>query len=76
MPRSGQVKPSTDERLSDRIAIGLLTHAFPPELVDRIVEECGRTGRRQRLLPPRGWSISCWRCACSPGRGRRRSRGR
>ncbi|MDH6130609.1 IS4 family transposase [Kitasatospora sp. GP82] len=53
MPRPGQVKPSTDERLSDRIAIGLLTRTFPPELVDRIVEECGRTGQRQRLLPPR-----------------------
>lgn len=53
MPRPGQVKPATDERLSDRIAIGLLTRTFPPELVDRIVEECGRTGQRRRLLPPR-----------------------
>jgi hypothetical protein len=39
--------------LSDRIAIGLLTRTFPPELVDRIVEECGRSGKRNRLLPPR-----------------------
>ncbi len=53
MPRPGQVKPATDERLSDRIAIGLLTRTFPPELVDRIVEECGRSGKRNRLLPPR-----------------------
>lgn len=53
MPRPGQVKPETDERLSDRIAIGLLTRTFPPELVDRIVEESGRSGQRHRLLPPR-----------------------
>ncbi|PYC66374.1 IS4 family transposase, partial [Streptomyces tateyamensis] len=53
MPRPGQVKPTTDERLSDRIAIGLLTRTFPPELVDRIVEECGKSGKRNRLLPPR-----------------------
>ncbi|MFJ9448684.1 IS4 family transposase, partial [Kitasatospora sp. NPDC101235] len=51
--RPGQVKPPTDERLSDRIAIGLLTRTFPPELVDRVVEECGKSGKRNRLLPPR-----------------------
>ncbi|MGX1915687.1 IS4 family transposase [Streptomyces phaeochromogenes] len=53
MPRPGQVKPETDERLSDRIAVGLLTRTFPPELVDRVVAQCGREGRRNRLLPPR-----------------------
>ncbi|MFD5514359.1 IS4 family transposase [Streptomyces sp. NPDC127051] len=53
MPRPGQVKPETDERLSDRIAIGLLTRSFPPELVDRVVEESGKAGQRNRLLPPR-----------------------
>ena len=53
MPRPGQVRPVSDERLSDRIAVGLLTRTFPPELVDRVVAECGRSGRRNRLLPPR-----------------------
>ena len=53
MPRAGQVKPSDDERLSDRIAIGVLTATFPPELVDRVVEETGRRERRHRLLPAR-----------------------
>lgn len=53
MPRPGQVKLETDERLSDRIAIGLLTRSFPPELVDRVVAGCGRSGQRNRLLPPR-----------------------
>ncbi|MEU5100654.1 IS4 family transposase [Streptomyces sp. NPDC020996] len=53
MPRPGQVKLETDERLSDRIAVGLLTRSFPPELVDRVVADCGRSGQRNRLLPPR-----------------------
>lgn len=53
MPRAGQVKPPADERLSDRIAIGLLTVTFPPELVDRVVAETGRVQRRSRLLPAR-----------------------
>ena len=53
MPRAGQVKPSDDERLSDRIAIGVLTATFPPGLVDRVVDETGRRERRHRLLPAR-----------------------
>ncbi len=47
------MKSSADERLSDRIAIGVLTRAFPPELVDEIVAECGRVEQRRRLLPAR-----------------------
>lgn len=31
----------------------MLTRVFPPELVDRVVAEAGRTERRQRLLPAR-----------------------
>lgn len=53
MPRAGWVKPQTDQRLSDHISIGVLTRVFPPELVDRVVGEAGRTERRQRLLPAR-----------------------
>jgi hypothetical protein len=53
VPRAGQLKPPTDERLSDRIAIGTLTRAFPPELVDRVVAGAGRTQQRSRLLPAR-----------------------
>ena len=53
MPRAGQVKPPAGERLPDRIAIGLLTVTFPPELVDRVVAETGRLQRRSRLLPAR-----------------------
>jgi hypothetical protein len=53
VPRAGQVKPPVEPRLSDRIAIGVLTSTFPPELVDRVVAESGRTQQRQRLLPAR-----------------------
>jgi transposase IS4-like protein/DDE family transposase len=53
MPRAGQVKPPTDERLSDRVAIGLLTRAFPPAVVDAAVAAAGRGEVRSRLLPAR-----------------------
>ncbi|MBD0676449.1 IS4 family transposase [Streptomyces sp. CBMA156] len=52
MPRPGQFKPETGGWLPDRIAVGLLTGAYPPELVDRVVARCGREGRRKRLLTP------------------------
>lgn len=53
MPRAGWVKPASDQRLSDHISIGILTRTFPPELVDRVVAECDRGEKRQRLLPAR-----------------------
>ncbi|WP_307527906.1 transposase domain-containing protein [Streptomyces umbrinus] len=39
--------------MSDRIALALLMRTFPPEAVDRVIAECGRTERRNRLLPAR-----------------------
>src|SRR5215216_3382154 len=53
MPRAGQTKPPVAPRLSDRIAIGVLTTTFPPELVDRVIAKTGRAEQRQRLLPAR-----------------------
>lgn len=53
MPRAGQLKPPTDERLSDRVAIGLLTRVFPPAVVDAAVAAAGRGEVRSRLLPAR-----------------------
>ena len=47
------MKPETDQRLSDHISIGVLSRVFPPELVDRVVAEAGRTEIRRRLLPAR-----------------------
>nr|WP_203615919.1 IS4 family transposase [Streptomyces sp. SID13726] len=39
--------------MSDRIAIGVLTRAFPPQLIDEVVAETGRGELRSRLLPAR-----------------------
>lgn len=47
------MKSSAVERFSDRIALGVLTRAFPPELIDEVVAECGRVEQRRRLLPAR-----------------------
>ena len=51
MPRAGQLR--SDERLSDRVAIGVLTSAFPPSLVDGVLASTGRVEQRSRLLPAR-----------------------
>ncbi|WP_405681975.1 IS4 family transposase [Streptomyces sp. NBC_01238] len=52
MPRAGQLK-SSGERLSDRVAVGVLTQAFPRSLVDEVLVETGRMQLRNRLLPAR-----------------------
>jgi hypothetical protein len=39
--------------ITDRIALGALTHTFPPAVVDRVVAQTGRTEQRRRLLPAR-----------------------
>lgn len=41
VPRAGWAKPPTDQRLSDHISDGALTRTFPPQLVDRVLEETG-----------------------------------
>jgi transposase IS4-like protein/DDE family transposase len=48
-----QQAPAGQPRLSDRVAIGVLTRTYPPALVDRVPAECGRVERRHRLLPAR-----------------------
>jgi hypothetical protein len=53
VPRAGQVKPPAPQRLGDRVAIGALTSAFPPGLVDGVLAETGRCEQRRRLLPAR-----------------------
>ncbi len=44
---------SPDGWLPDRVSVGALTKAFPPELVDRIVETTDTCEVRRRLLPAR-----------------------
>jgi hypothetical protein len=39
--------------ITDRIALGALTHTFPPELVDQVIAQTGRAEQRRRLLPAR-----------------------
>jgi Insertion element 4 transposase N-terminal len=39
--------------ITDRIALGALTHSFPPVLVDEVVQQTGRAEQRRRLLPAR-----------------------
>jgi hypothetical protein len=53
VPRAGWVKPQDDQRLSDHVALGVLTRTFPPELVDAVVRDTGREQQRSRLLPSR-----------------------
>jgi Insertion element 4 transposase N-terminal/Transposase DDE domain len=53
MPGVQQAAPVDPPRLSDRVAIGVLTRTYPPVLVDRVLAECGRVERRHRLLPAR-----------------------
>ncbi|MGY4928499.1 transposase domain-containing protein [Streptomyces sp. 900105755] len=53
MPRPGKLVDAVNGRFSERVAIALLIRSFPPDLVDRVIEACGRTGQRNRLLPAR-----------------------
>jgi hypothetical protein len=53
MPRAGWKKPESDRRLSDLVSVGVLTRVFPPDLVDEVVAEAGRTEQRHRSLPAR-----------------------
>jgi hypothetical protein len=50
--RRGQQVVSGD-RLPDRIGIGVLAKVFPPDLVDRVVDEAGVREQRKRTLPAR-----------------------
>jgi hypothetical protein len=47
------VKPADDQRLSDHIALGVLTRTFPPSFVDEVVAATGKAEQRHRLLPAR-----------------------
>ena len=39
--------------MSDLVSVGLLTRVFPPEVVDEVIAESGRTEQRHRSLPAR-----------------------
>ena len=44
---------SPDGWLPDRVSVGVLTKAFPPEVVDRAVAAADAREERRRLLPAR-----------------------
>jgi hypothetical protein len=46
-----------DNHLPDRVTIGVLTTTFPPELVDKIIDETGARETRSRSLPAR---LTCY----------------
>src|SRR6202045_525233 len=50
--RRGQQVVAGD-RLADRVGIGELARVFPPELVDRVVDQAGAREQRRRTLPAR-----------------------
>lgn len=43
----------SERRLSDLVSVGVLTRTFPPDLVDEVIAEVGRTEQRHRSLPAR-----------------------
>lgn len=47
------MKPATDQRLSDHVALGVLTTTFPAALIDEVLLATGRVEQRSRLLPAR-----------------------
>ncbi len=51
MAHDGTEGLSPDGWLPDRISVGALTRAFPPDLVDEIIEATGTREQRRRLLP-------------------------
>jgi Insertion element 4 transposase N-terminal/Transposase DDE domain len=53
MAPAGPALLASPPPIIDRIALGALTHTFPPELVDRVIEQTGRAEQRRRLLPAR-----------------------
>ncbi len=52
MARPGQ-QVVTGDRLADRIGVGVLTRVFPPDLVDRVIDQAGVREQRKRTLPAR-----------------------
>jgi hypothetical protein len=49
----GSAGVSPEGWLPDRVSVGALTRAFPPELVDRVVATTDTRELRRRLLPAR-----------------------
>ena len=46
-----------EDRLTDRIGLGVLTRLVHRDLVDEVLTDTGRTERRRRLLPAPGGGV-------------------
>ncbi|ONH33514.1 transposase domain-containing protein [Protofrankia sp. BMG5.30] len=53
MELSGTTGPDVGDSLADRIAVAMLTRAFPADVVDAVLADTGRIQMRTRLLPSR-----------------------
>ncbi|WP_200835452.1 transposase domain-containing protein, partial [Parafrankia sp. Ea1.12] len=53
MAHDGAEGLSPEGWLPDRVSVGALTKAFPPDLVDRVLEATDTVEVRRRLLPSR-----------------------
>jgi hypothetical protein len=54
---------AVEERLADRISIGVLARTFPARLLDEVIDAAGVRERRYRLLPARlmmVFTLACW----------------
>ena len=51
MARAGQRVVLTEDRLEDRISVGVLAKAFPRALVEEVIAETGAKEQRNRILP-------------------------
>ncbi len=60
MPRLRPATPAPRPWLSDRVAIGVLTRTYPPELVDRVLAQTGRPNGGIGCCQPGWWSTTCW----------------
>jgi len=47
------VLQQTDDRLTDRVGIGILTRVVSRDLVDEVLNSTGKQEKRSRLLPAR-----------------------
>ncbi len=53
MTRKGWVKPQRKQRLTDHIALGVLTATYLPSVIDSIILALDKQEQRHRLLPAR-----------------------
>jgi hypothetical protein len=51
MARAGQRVVLTEDRLEDRISLGVLAKAFPRALIEEVIAEAGAKEQRNRMLP-------------------------